>query len=51
MMEMTAKIKRMWMRKLLTWKMKKPPAHSTTRMSANSKNIAAAYLKQIFGTD
>jgi hypothetical protein len=37
--EITAKIKRMWMRKLLTWKSRKPPAHKRTRTIARIKNM------------
>jgi hypothetical protein len=39
MSEMTAKMRRMWMRKLEIWKRKKPPAHIRTRMSARRRNI------------
>jgi hypothetical protein len=37
--EITAKISRIWIRKLLTWNRKKPPSHKRTRAIARIKNM------------
>jgi hypothetical protein len=44
MIETTANIRRMWIKKAVTWNMKKPPSHSRSKTNPRTRNIVRLFL-------